>query len=281
MGEDHQEHRSADGGADQGAHTEASEAPDPEGGGRDGSAADRDADTEALRDKIAIIGTAPGWEAAPFADETWEIWGISRMFDRIPRWDAWFELHRTEEIGKSWEPGNEEVEQAQRSVYLEWLRDQTKPVFVHEPTKYAPRAMPFPFEAICDAFPRAYYTNTISWLIAFAILRRPQTIGVWGVDMELSSEYGHQRPSCEYWLGMAEGLGIGTVVPERSDLLKARQRYALDRDTGFMAKIRAKRDIVKQIDQQSEEAIFERQIAKAGAQGALEMLDYVIQSWER
>ena len=40
-----------------------------------------------------------------------------------------------------------------------------------------------------------------------------------------NSEYHHQRPSCEYFLGIAEGMGLKVFIPDEADLLKTRFLY--------------------------------------------------------
>jgi hypothetical protein len=40
-----------------------------------------------------------------------------------------------------------------------------------------------------------------------------------------NSEYGPQRPSCEFFLGIAAGLGIRITIPPEADLLKTRFLY--------------------------------------------------------
>jgi len=43
-----------------------------------------------------------------------------------------------------------------------------------------------------------------------------------------NSEYGPQRPSCEYFLGVAVGLGIKVHIPPQADLLKTRFLYGFE-----------------------------------------------------
>ena len=45
-------------------------------------------------------------------------------------------------------------------------------------------------------------------------------------------EYAAQRPSCEYFLGIAVGRGIKVTIPTTSDLLAARGLYGFDTDSG-------------------------------------------------
>jgi len=86
----------------------------------------------------------------------------------------------------------------------------------------------YPKEEIVRRFGN-YFTNTISWMIALAIHKGYKTIGIFGVDMAVSSEYHHQRPSCEYFIGLARGMGINVILPDEADLLKARFLYGFER----------------------------------------------------
>lgn len=43
-----------------------------------------------------------------------------------------------------------------------------------------------------------------------------------------NSEYEAQRPSCEFWLGVAQGLGIHVHIPPAADLLKTRFLYGFE-----------------------------------------------------
>jgi hypothetical protein len=95
-----------------------------------------------------------------------------------------------------------------------------------------------------------YFTNSISYLIALAIyelkgVEQGSIIGLWGVDMAqqglqsgsvagwFTSEYARQRPSVEYWLGIAEGLGIKIHVPDQSDILKTACIYGYQHTDAF------------------------------------------------
>jgi hypothetical protein len=64
---------------------------------------------------------------------------------------------------------------------------------------------------------------------------RPEHLGMYGVDMAqdhlLAAEYSEQRPSCEYFLGIAEGLGIELFIPNGSDLLASSHLYGYE-DSG-------------------------------------------------
>lgn len=67
-------------------------------------------------------------------------------------------------------------------------------------------------------------------------------IGVYGVDMAVQTEYGAQRPSCEYFIGVAEGLGFKVQMPTQTDLLAASHLYGTGTDQ-FRATLESRSEI--------------------------------------
>ena len=231
--------------------------------------------------KVAIIGTAPNWQEAPFGDPSWEIWGLSRLYKQLPRWNVWFELHPIPEMARTWEAGNEELEAKARQEYVEWLGAQDKPVLVHpEVAQVIPNTTPYPTDAIERTFNRGYFTNTVSWMIALAIAEGVTEIGLWGVDMALSDEYEAQRPSVEYFIGIAEGAGIRVWIPDTSDLCKTRSPYALRKRDAYEQKIQAKWREMKQNKAQVDADVRKGQLISAHIAGALEILEFVESRWK-
>lgn len=194
--------------------------------------------------KIAILGTAPSsLQMAPFGDESWQIWGLSVEPHKLPRWDVWTEIHDLKRK-RALHPG-----------YYEYLGKSDKLVWLHQEDAAIPNGKAFPRQQVIDRFARymtggpdgfAYITNTISWLIGIAIIQIEANggdgeIGLWGVDMAVGgdltqrkNEYSHQRPSCEWMIGIAQGLGIKVHIPVESDLLKTRAMYGFDTDDNPM-----------------------------------------------
>lgn len=205
--------------------------------------------TQPKRYKVAIIGKAPSSRMiAPYDQpETWEIWSISDNYNVIPRWDRWFELHELDRYKELY------------TEYYDWmsaLPAGDKPLYVTDTWHDLPAAVPFPWQAIVHKYGH-YFTNSISWLICFAIEEITQAIqretgkahvgpedyrafgaaiGLWGVDMATASEYEHQRPSCEWFMGWAKGLGIELVVPDECDLVKTARLYAVEGFRGTLDK---------------------------------------------
>jgi hypothetical protein len=77
-------------------------------------------------------------------------------------------------------------------------------------------------------------------MLACAILATPEEIAVYGVNMAQDGEYAHQRPSCEYFAGIALGGGIRLSIPQASDLLKCGSLYGVERSP-MLVKMAARR----------------------------------------
>ena len=151
----------------------------------------------------------------------------------------WFELHPWNEIGPDGKAATYSVDRAHTAV-LRKLATEGATVYLQEsrPVEF-PEAKPYPYAAVYEYFKhclggkRRYFTNTISFQIALAVMEmeaRPDDthwIGIYGVDMMtgagggVNNEYGWQRPSCEYWIGRAEARGIEGVIPTESDLMSS------------------------------------------------------------
>lgn len=185
---------------------------------------------------IAIVGFATHFQLAPYDDPEWEIWGLNQLHtvagDR--RFDKWFNLHDLEKFHGSDLEHLQFLENFRGPVYL-------RPQDIGKLT--TPNQAPFPYTELVDEF-GSYFTNTVSWLIAYAITLKPDKIGVWGVDMAqdsiLHAEYSRQRPSCEYFLGVAKGMGIEVVLPDVTDLLQSSHLYGFENDSPFVRKLTAR-----------------------------------------
>lgn len=226
------------------------------------------------RQKVAILGFAPSWREAPFADENYEIWALNEMYRVAPevptfRADRWFEIHDRNSPSKN------------NPEHIGWLQQCPVPVYMWQHYDDIPNSLRFPREQIVDYFKSknfkgsGYFTNSISWFIALAIMEGFKTIAVYGVDMATDSEYQAQRPSCEYWIGVCEGLGIELILPETSDLLKCTQLYGFEsnnRNRAWMktqiGELKKRGKIFSQQEAQALTAVEQNRIAQAETRGA-------------
>jgi hypothetical protein len=168
--------------------------------------------------KIAIVGTAESSvHLAPFDDRSWTIWGLSGR-SSLKRADLVFEMHEP----ALWGPGE-----------IAALKKNEAPIVMREKHPQIENSRAYPFEAVESFFAQFgkadLWTSTIAYMLAMAVaeLDRDGTIGIFGVDMLLDSEYGYQRPTLEYLIGIGRARGVEIVVPDQSALLKSRIVYGL------------------------------------------------------
>jgi hypothetical protein len=219
--------------------------------------------------KIAIVGTAPSSRMqAPFDNSEWKIWACSpgiapdfSTFCDLPRFDAWFELHCFDEPSLA-EKFNADGIEAYR-VWMRKIAADGVQVVTQEPID---GGTSYPIENMIEKFGR-YFTNTISYMIAYAIECGATDIMLAGVDMAAVDEYGAQRPSCEYFLGIAKGRGINVEIPLVSDLLKCRKMYAFDPEDAYGAKCKARQaELAGRVNQAKHEMeLYSRKHASAVA----------------
>lgn len=166
---------------------------------------------------------------APFDEPECQIWHCNPMqslegFTDVPRWDLWFDLH----------PANMVI-----PGYKEWIEENRDKVVLRDD---------YPWEEVIAKYGN-YFNNSISLMMAKAALDGATKIEIFGVDMSHFTEYGGQRPSCEFIIGFLRGEGIEVTVPVQSDLLKCRYIYGLEQPGDFEQKLDARE---KELEEQKE-----------------------------
>ena len=152
--------------------------------------------------KIAIIGLAPGSrDAAPWDDPDWELWGLPWDDFGWARFNRTFEMH-DERLLKS--------EHSKRCSDYEQRLKECRP--------YTQKN--YPFDAVAKSIGQAYWNSSIAYAMAMAIHEGADEIGIWGVHMEGTDEYGYQKANMEYLIGVARGKGIKVYIPKESSLCK-------------------------------------------------------------
>lgn len=218
--------------------------------------------------KIAIVGSAPSSAGlAPYDDPEWTIWVCSP--GAIPfakRFDAWFELHRW---GQDWLTKD----------FRAHLAALTCPVYMIEPVEDVPTSVEYPKDKMLKAFGRAFFTSTPAWMLALAISMKPKEIGIWGIDMASDDEYIAQKPGCHYFIGKAKDRGIRVTVPPQSDLMRTPPLYGFDEANPKLIKMQARHDELKERVARCSATIEAQTREQLYLQGALENMQYVINTW--
>lgn len=158
--------------------------------------------------KIAIIGSAPTVDLAPWYDPSWEIWAHATVYRYCKRVDRYFDLHPWEWISTKPVPG-----------YLDWLKTNQTPIYMQRKMRDVPHSVRFPKERVMAEYPR-YFTSHAAWMIALALSEGVTHLGFFGIHYALDEEHKKQRAGCEFWMGVAIGKGVQIVNPEGSPLLR-------------------------------------------------------------
>jgi len=228
------------------------------------------------RKKVAIVGFAPSSMTdvrALFGDPDFEIWGLNQLYVSFPMITQyatrWFQIHN-----------RQSYDQAVRDhKHHDWLAAQTAfPIYMQKGEPDIPCAVTYPWQLMLNEF-GDYFTNSISWEIALAIHEGFEAIHIYGVDMAQDEEYQNQRPSCEYFIGLARGGGIDVYVPAKSDLCKTMWLYPLEDDAKFRTKIEGRRvELRQRVDElAAQEAMCHDQ--RMQLIGALENMNYINKCW--
>lgn len=78
----------------------------------------------------------------------------------------------------------------------------------------------YPLEEVVNTFGTSYFSNSISYMIAYAMLKGVTRMDLYGVDHLTGRSYLSERAGVEYWLGRAEQLGIEVNVALGSAVLR-------------------------------------------------------------
>ena len=254
--------------------------------------------------KIGIIGFTVTRRDAPYGDPSWQLYGCNNLHTLkdeagggafpTEQMAGWFDLHETSLI-----LGGDRPHEVQ---HREWLEQGRVPVFMWSPQPEWPSSVPFDEERLYTRFSgyagQKYFTNSISWMVAWAIDQLAPDgpavdgaeLGIWGVDMavnnESQAEYSMQRPSCEYWVGVADALGIKLTIPQESDLLKSAGQYGRDDQSAFHAKLTSRSDELRsklaelqQAERQDLSNLEQHRMMMNQIAGALESNEYIRGVW--
>ena len=112
------------------------------------------------------------------------------------------------------------------------------PVYMQKPWKIIKKSLKFPFEEIMQTFHTEYFGCSFAWMLGLALLEHlkgDKISEILMLGIELSAhEYYFQRPTTEYFLGIAQGMGIKTTIHDTSQLLKAPYIYAYRENFGLI-----------------------------------------------
>ena len=218
---------------------------------------------------VALIGSAPSSiMLAPYGNSNWDVWSCSPgTYGVIPRSDRFFELHRYEP-GQPW----------MSPEYCEFLRNHPF-VYVAEERSELPNGRLLPLQEMIQRFSPYFFTSTIAYMMALAIMEGYEKIGLFGIDMAAESEYMDQRLGCQFFATLARANGIEVGVPPESDLFRPAPLYGVSEVSHARIKAMARR---RELEARVNDALARQQAAKDETlflRGALEDLNWCEHDW--
>lgn len=224
--------------------------------------------------KVVICGTATTslHLANTFAPE-WKILSCNGAYQHLNRLDMHFELHDIDYLKNEVKPD---------PTYFDFLLDIRDKAVLNNTNFEFPDARAYPLQEICNFVGANYFNNTIAYIIAYAMWFYPDLtdLALIGVDMSGEGEYVHQRPNCEFYLGMAKGKGIKVHIPEGCPLLNSSHLYGFEKLPAFMVSSRQKLKELKNLEIAAEE---KKRLADKDyyyTKGMKELLEIIIKRYQ-
>jgi hypothetical protein len=229
-----------------------------------------------------VQGRQPKYPPSQHIEEVWEIWGCSPgAFGQVARATRWFEVHR-------WEPGQPWFS----PEYCQFLRDFKGPVYTGGEIPEIQHHVVYPTARVEEEFSPYFLTSSLSLMMALAILEiedyrkahpdhdhAEDVIGMWGVDMAATEEYGYQRAGCQFFVIEALRRGIGVYVPPESDVLRPMPVYGICEWNHQYIKMTARAREFNQRKAHIEQVLSTEQAGLRFIQGAIDDLNYTVNTW--
>lgn len=143
--------------------------------------------------KVNIIGKGRTWVDAPMSEYSW---GITQIFLKRPV-DLVIDMNVYDDL--RW--GQNEKDEA----------DQVRKKCEEDGITYVGLEN-YPIDEIIKKFDTDYFSSTVDYAIALALSHGYDDIHLYGVTMDGSSDYYKIKCGCDFWCGMAKGMGRKVTV---------------------------------------------------------------------
>lgn len=211
------------------------------------------------------------------ANPAFEIWGLNQLYRHIPRADRWFDVHWNWD--KEVVPDTDHREWARTCgiPFYTIAHQPDVPTSVRYPIEkvmahfdgldYFTSTIPYMLALAImeiDEAVKARLAGELADYVGFVrradadgvaapempdfqklerSLYAEHSIGVFGIDLVVGSEYFHEKPCAECWIGAAAlGRGIKLLIPPESALCKQLRRYGYEPESAQLLKSAEIRD---------------------------------------
>lgn len=220
-----------------------------------------------MKKTVAIVGTHPATRGDfDFNRKDTDIWVFNETLSRdwCKRATAIFQMHKP----VIWRSRTNKAD----PKHYEFLQDKdSPPIYMMKHYDDVPNSIRYPLDEVLKLAPGyGYFTSSVSYAIALAILQKYERIEIYGVEMETNTEYGHQRVGVAFWVGLAIGKGIEVIFHSPS-LFKA-PLYGYDGNAKIpLSFYEGRIDTLKEIEDEKTKQLEEWQT----------QVDRLIKSWIR
>ena len=156
--------------------------------------------------EVIILGCGPTRAECKYHCETW---GVNGTFHFATRLDKLF--------------FTDEVSEVEACYYDLPLMKKLNPVLVFPIVypKFKNAGMKieiFPIDKLLAKFPTKFYSNSIAYMIAYALLYDYTKIWLFGIDMMTTATYVQEKGGVEFWMGIALGMSAERVARGESPI---------------------------------------------------------------
>lgn len=206
--------------------------------------------------KVAIVGAQHDTrENAPFDDLSYEIWSFADWIcsDWLSRCDGLFEIHS---------PRNY-MNHYRTPSYWDKLQTLEIPVWMYPVADpKVPGSVEYPLDGVLSLISKGKQFGkkfkplncSVAYAIGLAVYLEYDVIDVYGVELNTTSEYMHQKGHFAFWNGVALGRGIELNI-NCSEGLFIQPLYGFEEDMPTVIIGKYMEEITKQIQSQERDII--------------------------
>lgn len=222
--------------------------------------------------KVAIVGSEMmSHGLAPWDDPSWEIWGSGLGSWKYPRVDRHYEVHAFDLL-------EQKFPAEMLEPYFAHLREHPS-VRVLERQSALPDAELIPWRKLVKEFSPYFFSSTMAWALAEAIMLKVEEIGLFGIDCTALEEYQLQRPGVQYFICEAQKRKIRVFSPLESDIMVPAPMYGLREFDNQYRKNLARKDYFLRELRAAEAQAADVNDRIASGRALLDMINYELRTW--
>ena len=147
---------------------------------------------------VIILGHGPTRIQCPYDRETW---GVNNCYEFAPRLDKLFICDK--------------ITEAQFNL---GKLAKVKCIVASVPYPQHPEwnIEVYPLREVLSKFRTKFFSNTICYMMAYALLKGYERMFFYGIDMMTSTTYIFEKGGVEFWMGIAHAMGVPVINTQES-----------------------------------------------------------------